>query len=293
MRPVVRTDAAPSVVERVSLILSAFRPADTALGTSELSRRTGLPKSTVHRLVHELERYGLLEAHGTSVRLGLRLFEIGQRVHPQADLRELATPLMADLREATRNTVHLAVLDRLEVVYLQILTGPDAPKLPSRIGGRLPAHATGIGKAILAHSPTSTVEALLRKELPQLSRHTICLPERLRLELSRVRAAGVAYDREESCPGVICVAVPILGPGSQAVGAVSVSGWCNRLRPERVAPLVRATADALSRAIRAHPSGVPEQRQGPGAAAATWAPGRSRTPPPSGRTAPSTTPRAG
>lgn len=275
-------------MERVSLILSAFRSADDALGTSELSRRTGLPKSTVHRLVHELERYGLLEAHGTSVRLGLRLFEIGQRVHRQSDLRELATPLMADLREATRNTVHLAVLDRLEVVYIQILTGPDAPKLPSRIGGRLPAHATGIGKAILAFSPTSTVESLLRKELPQLSRHTISVPGRLRLELDRVRDAGVAYDREESCPGVICVASAILGPGSLAIGAISVSGWCNRLRPERVAPLVRSTAHALSRGLRARSVDEPGQH-----AAAMWAREWPRTPPPSGRTASSMTPHAG
>ena len=237
------------MVERVSLILGAFRSADHALGTSELSRRTGLPKSTVHRLVHELERFGLLESHGTSVRLGLRLFEIGQQVHRQADLRELATPFMADLREATRNTVHLAVLDGLEVVYVQILTGPDAPMLPSRTGGRLPAHATGIGKAILAFSPTSVVDLLLHRQLPRLSRHTICLPGRLRTELDRVRTEGVAYEREESCPGVACVACPILGPRSLAVGAISISGWANRLRPERVAPVLRSTARALSRSL--------------------------------------------
>lgn len=239
------------MVERVSLILGAFRQMDHALGTSELARRTGLPKSTVHRLVHELERYGLLEPHGTAVRLGLRLFEIGQLVHRQADLSEAATPFMADLREATRNTVHLAVLDGLEVVYIQILTGPDAPMLPSRTGGRLPAHATGVGKAILAFSPTSTVDSLLRHRLPRLSRHTICLPGRLRAELDRVRTEGVAYDREESRPGVACVACPILGPRSLAIAAISVSGWVNRLRPERVAPVVRTTARALSRSLPA------------------------------------------
>ncbi|WP_199432374.1 IclR family transcriptional regulator [Qaidamihabitans albus] len=243
------TDDTASTAARVTALLTAFEPGDDALGVSELARRTALPKSSVHRLTAHLVRHGLLERDGTALRLGLRLFEIGQLAVRQRGLVDAARPYLADLREATRNTVHLAVLEGTEVVYLDVLRGPDAPTLPSRIGGRFPAHATAVGKAILAWSPEPVVDTVLAAGLPRISRRTITGPGLLRRQLAKVRADGLAYDREESGVGVVCAASPLRGTDGTARAAISISGWTNRMRVERVAPAVRTAALALSRTL--------------------------------------------
>ena len=248
MTPVTSEDALPF---RIAAVLGAFRAGDDAVGAAELARRTGLPKSTVHRIMGDLVRAGLLERHDRKVSLGLALFEIGQRVPRQRVLRDAAIPFMSDLREATRQTVHLAVLDGREVVYVEKLTTPGGPPLPSAVGGRFPATATGVGKAILAFSPSAIVEPLLSELLPRLTERTIAAPGLLSRELRRIHRDGVAYDREESGPGVTCVASPVLGPGGHAIAALSLSGWSTQMRPARYAPAVRTAALALTRAL--HP----------------------------------------
>jgi IclR family acetate operon transcriptional repressor len=241
------------VAARIATVLGAFRPGDNTLGVSELARRTGLAKTTVHRLAGHLAEAGLLEREGTSLRLGLRLFEIGQLAVRRRGLVDAARPYLADLREATRNTVHLAVLEGTEVVYLDVLRGPDAPDLPSRIGGRFPAHATGVGKAILAYSPESVVAQVIEAGLPRVSSRTITAPGLLRRQLTRIHEDGIAFEREESGVGVVCAASPLVAPGGHAVAAVSISGWATRMRTERVAPAVRTVALALSRTLRKDP----------------------------------------
>ncbi|MGH3632465.1 MAG: IclR family transcriptional regulator [Sciscionella sp.] len=245
------TGRAPSVLDRVMAVLTAFDGSSGPLGTSELARRSGLAKSTVHRLIGELVAHGLLERRGDGVVPGLRLFELGERVPRQYDLRAAALPYMADLRAATRQTVHLAVLDGTEVVYLEILRSRDAPPLPSRVGGRLPAHATGVGKAILAFSPQPVVDAVLRGELPRVSERTIAGAGLLQRELKSVHSQGIAYDHEESRAGLVCAASPIIAANGAVAGALSVSGWSGRLNVRRMAPAVRTAALALSRDLRA------------------------------------------
>lgn len=239
----------PSTTARIVALLTAFRPGDDALGVSELARRTALPKSSVHRLVGHLTEHGLLERDGTSARLGLKLFEIGQLATRQRGLVDAARPHLADLREATRNTVHLATLEGTEVVYLDILRGPDAPRLPSRVGGRFPAHATGVGKAILAWSDDAAVDRVVATGLPRVGPRTLTSPALLRRHLAKVRADGVAFEREESGVGVVCVACPMLDGSGRPVAAISISGWSNRLRTDRLAPAVRTTALTLSRTL--------------------------------------------
>jgi DNA-binding IclR family transcriptional regulator len=238
-----------SYLHRVVAVLGAFGADDSAVGAAELARRTGLPKSTVHRITIALAEEGLLERHGPEVRLGLRLFEIGQRVHRQRVLRDAALPYMSDLREATRETIHLAVLEGNEVVYVEILGSPGGPALPSRVGGRLPAHATGVGKAILAYSPPQVARAVLDGELARVSERSVVAPGLLAKELARIRRGGVAYDHEESGRGILCAASPVLGPDGDVLGALSVSGWVNRMRTAGVAPAVHTAALALSRAL--------------------------------------------
>jgi DNA-binding IclR family transcriptional regulator len=232
-------------------VLDACDDGPGPLGTSELARRTGLAKSTVHRLVGELTAHGMLERRGDGVVLGLRLFELGERVPRQFDLRKAALPYMADLRAGTRQTVHLAVLDGTEVVYVEILRSRDAPPLPSWVGGRLPAHATGVGKAILAFSPPETLEAMLHGGLPRLSERTITGPGILQRALRSVHAHGIAYDHEEARAGLVCAASPITADDGTIAGALSVSGWAGKLNVRRMAPAVHTAALALSRDLGA------------------------------------------
>jgi DNA-binding IclR family transcriptional regulator len=194
-----------------------------------------------------LTRHGLLERRGDGFVLGLRLFELGELVPRQLDLREAALPYMADLRAATRQTVHLAVLDRTDVVYVEILRSHDAPPLPSRVGGRLPAHATAVGKAILAFSGSDVIEAVLRGGLTRLAERTITSPSLLQRTLRSARAHGIAYDYEESQAGLVCAASPLTAASGAVVGALSVSGWAGRLNVRRIGPAVRTAALALSR----------------------------------------------
>jgi DNA-binding IclR family transcriptional regulator len=245
----VATATDETYLHRVVAVLGAFRAEEDAVSPAELARRIGLPKSTVHRIAAALVSEGLLERHATQVRLGVRLFEIGQRVPRQRVLRDAARPYLQDLRAATQQTVHLGILEGDQVVYVDILASPAAPPLPSRVGGRLPAHVTGVGKAMLAFSPPDTVSAVLEGELTRLSERSVVAPGLLARELAAIRKAGVAYDREESGPGIVCAASPVLGADGEVLGALSVSGWTSRMRLDHVAPAVRTAALSLSRAL--------------------------------------------
>jgi DNA-binding IclR family transcriptional regulator len=246
-----------TVLERGFSLLAAFDPDHPELGISELARRTGLAKSTVHRLAGELVRLRLLEPAGPRLRLGMRLFEIGQLVPRQRTLRDAALPFMEDLREATRNSVHLAVLEGVEVVYVEILRSRGSRSLPSRVGGRLPAHATGVGKAILAFSRPEVVTARIDAGLFRLSPHTIVVPGALTRELRTIREEGVSYDRQESEVGIVCAAAPVFGPDGAVAAALSVTGRAERLDARRMAPAVRTAALALSRALATSPPTPP------------------------------------
>ncbi len=237
------------MLSRAFALLTCFTEADGDLSLAELSRRTGIPKATVHRLVSQLAHWGAVEQTPAGVRLGMRLFELGQLAPRQRDLREAARPHMEDLRQATADTVHLAVLDGSDVVYLEKLTGRRGPPLPSRVGGRMPAHCTGVGKSLLAFSPDATVAEVVASGLVRRTPRTITIPAVLLRELADIRRSGLAFDREESTPGVVCVACPVLGRTGDVVAAVSISGWSNRLDPGRVASAVRTATLAISRQL--------------------------------------------
>jgi IclR family acetate operon transcriptional repressor len=249
----VRNGVKPSMLGRALALLSEFRPGEREVGLAELARRSGVAKPTAHRLLAELESWMLVERTGRGYRLGLRLFELGQVVPRQRDLQETATPFLADLYEATRETVHLAVPDGAEVVYVQKLSAPGAPDIPSRLGGRMPAHCTGVGKALLAFGPPERLAAVLAAGLTRRTPRTVVLPGMLGTQLATIRRRGLAEEHEESGPGIACVAAPVMDSSGVAIAAISITGWSNRLDTRRVAPAVRTAALALSRALGGAP----------------------------------------
>jgi len=249
MRSTERNDAT-SVLGRALSVLRAFDEASPLLTLAEICRRSALPKSTVHRLLTEMTQERVLERDDDGrYRLGLRLFELGELVPQHRSLSDAALPIMEDLWEATHQRIHLAVLDGVDVVYVEILGSAGKP-IASRTGGRLPAHATGVGKAILAYSPTAVVKARVDAGLPRLTPRTISTPGTLLRELQEVRTEGLAYDREESHLGISCVAAPVFGHDRRIRAGLSVTGPTGRIDPSRLGPAVRTAALSMSRELR-------------------------------------------
>ncbi|RJL31395.1 IclR family transcriptional regulator [Bailinhaonella thermotolerans] len=237
-----------SVIGKAWLVVEAFRPTGGPCRLTDLVRRSGLPKTTVHRLTGELVEAGVIERGEDGFHLGRKLFELGSMVPVQRDLRETALPHMHDLFEATHETIHLGVRDGLDVVYVEKIRAHTAIDLPSRIGGRLPLSATGVGKALLAFSPQEVMDEVLSRPLRRLSPHSITDPRRFAEVIGQIQASGLAYDQEEAQPGVSCIAAPVLVSGL-AVAALSVAVPTSRFTPARLAPAVKTAALGLSRSL--------------------------------------------
>ncbi|NYI92245.1 DNA-binding IclR family transcriptional regulator [Amycolatopsis endophytica] len=240
-------DTPASMIARVSRVFESFRPPDDALGVREIARRTGLASSTVSRIVRELVEHRFLEPAGRGFRIGLRFFELGEQAARPHQLRQMAMANMSDLRSATRQTVHLAVLDGTEVVYVIKLRSRTAPPLGSRVGGRMPAHATGVGKALLAFAGPGVVDRVIEAGLPRLGPGTITDGTRLRDELAAIREAGIAYETEESGPDVVCVAAPVTAREGRPIAGLSISTRRGEVDTATLGPAVRTAALALGR----------------------------------------------
>jgi IclR family transcriptional regulator, acetate operon repressor len=245
-------DGAEGPLRRAFRLLAAFSAAHPELTLGELVDATGIPRSTTHRMARQLELVGALERTARGWRVGVRLFELGQLVANQRGLRERALPYMNDLHGATQQTIHLAVLDGNEVLYVELISGHVKVRTPSRRGGRMPAHCTAVGKVLLAFEAGETprLDAPLERRTPR----TIVEPQRLRQILHQVRRTALAYDHEEALDGLCCVAAPVFGPRRRLVAALSVSMSAEGpVTPERAAPVLRMAASALSRELASAP----------------------------------------
>jgi DNA-binding IclR family transcriptional regulator len=237
--------ATPSaVLDRVSLVLEAF-DGPGRLSLAQVVRRTGLPRSSAHRMLERLVQLRWLRRQGRDYELGMRLVELGSLALHQDRLHRAALPALHDLHRATGLVVHLAVLDGTEVVYLEKIAGGYGAAIPTRIGGRQPAHCTAVGKALLAFSDPSRLDDF-GVDLPtRKTRYSICTRTQLAGELKTVRARGFACERAESVPGFGCLAAPIgdIGRAAEPIAAVSVCGPLDRMMfDHRLAGPVRTTA---------------------------------------------------
>ncbi len=231
-----------SVLGRVDCIIGAFDRADSSLTLHELTERTGLPKSTVHRMVDQLVGIGWIERDVSGFRIGMRLFEIGGLASRRSRLSDLASSHLHALSVSTGLAVQMAILDGTDVVYLDRIPMPGF-RLPTRQGGRQPAYCTALGKAMLAFDDDAAA-AVLNQELPGRTSRTLTESRDLEMELERIAETGLAFDHQESYEGLACVAAPIRSSG-RAIGAVSVTGPVARIDLHGVAPLVRTTAAAI------------------------------------------------
>lgn len=233
----------PSMVERMTLIMDAFQGRTARLTLEDVTRSTRLPRSTAHRILDQLVRLQWIEHTSFGYRLGQRALGLGGRNGGHGELREAAAPLLHELQIKTGMVVHLAVLDGIDVYYLDKVGGRFAASVPSRVGGRSRAHATALGKAMLAWLEPEQVDAQLGNAIGRLTEYTIGDMNILHQELHRIRQRrGLTFERGECFPQIACVAAAVRGPEGP-VAAISLVGD-QRAALEKVAPLV---ADAVRR----------------------------------------------
>ena len=247
--PTTERGALPSsMVERMTLIMDEFIGTFTRLTLEDVARRTCLPRSTAHRILDQLVRLRWLEHTPLGYSLGQRALGLGGPDRGHGEIREAAAPLLHDLHIKTGAVVHLAVLDGADVYYLDKVGGRFATSVPSRVGGRAPAHSTALGKAMLALLEPEEVDTRIGADISRLTNRTIGETSILHQELHRIRQRrGLAFERGECFPDIACVAAAVRGPEG-AVASISLVGDA-RTPLEKTAPLVVDAARQSSRAL--------------------------------------------
>lgn len=239
-----------SMVERMTAIMDAFDHVGLHLTLEEVADRTGLPRSTTHRILDQLVQLRWVARTERGYGLGPRAVGLGRPASdPGVELRHAAAPRLHALQVRTNLVVHLSCLDGTDIVYLDKLGGRAAASVPSRVGARAPAHSTAGGKAMLAQLPWERTRELLAGRLRRRTPNTIGDLTLLRQELGRIRQRnGLAFEEGEAAPGVACVAAAIRdreGP----VAAISLCGGVGMPALERLAPLVLHAARETSHAL--------------------------------------------
>lgn len=216
-------------IERVSIILDVLSEYPQGLRLGILSDKAGLNKGTAHRLLSSLVflDYVRQDAETKRYSLGFKLVELGNRLLSQIDLRTEARPFLMELAERTKETVHLVILDRLEVLYIDKVEAgvqPTGLRMVSMLGSRIPAHCCAVGKVLLAALPEEKVKEMAKKRgLPKRTKNTITNPAKLIEHLKLVNQKGYALDVEENEIGVKCVGAPVLDQQGEVTAAISVS----------------------------------------------------------------------
>jgi DNA-binding IclR family transcriptional regulator len=242
--------AGRSVTLRALSILDAFDPVHRRLNLTEIARRSELPLTTVHRHVRELVDWHALERREDgSYQIGARLWHLGLLSPMHAELRELALPYLQDLCAATGDTVHIAVREGTEALYVERLCGARSVRVVSRPGATLPLHATGVGKVLLAWAPPEVQHCVLIR-LNRITPFTMVDSARLAAQLAEVRRTGTAWTREEMALGASSIAVGVAGMGGDIVAAVGLVVHSTRTNIWNGLPALRAAASAIGTNLR-------------------------------------------
>jgi DNA-binding IclR family transcriptional regulator len=243
------------VLDRAISILNLLADTRQGAGLGDIADGIGVPKSTAHRIVMNLEAERMVERDPISgrYRLGLRLFELGSLAVARFNIRDRAVQYLEALVRETDETAHLCVLEGGEVLYLDKLESSRTVRLTSRIGLRNPAHCTGVGKAIMAYLNDSEVEEIVqRRGLTRFTSKTITTLAELRLELEKVRELGYAVDDEEHEEDVRCVAAVVRDHEGRPAAAISVAAPSFRMPVEKLPVFAKAickAAEQLSREL--------------------------------------------
>jgi IclR family transcriptional regulator, KDG regulon repressor len=241
-------------VERALDVLLCFSGQTPELTMTQISEKVGIHKSTTHRFLATLEkkRFVQRDPKTGAYRLGIRLLQMAYLTLEQNDLRRIAAPSLRLLLEEHQETVHLSVLDGMDVVFVDVLESRQRVKLAAAIGQRLAACATASGKSMLAFMPEEAVQRMLKHGLLRHTQRTLCSPEAFLEDLSRVRERGFAFDEQELEDGINAVAAPVFDQHGYPMAAVAIAGPAYRLTHERmvaIGPAVLAATRGISQEV--------------------------------------------
>ena len=241
------------VLEKALNILELFDEKGKELTVTEISESLDLNKPSSFRILSNLEDFGYLDKDPKTARycLGPKLYLLGSLAEPHAKIKKVARPFLKKLNEQCHETVHLAVLHQGEALYLDKIEGKRTIRVITRVGARLPAYCSGVGKVLLsALSEKVLVNALLEKGLSRFTKNTITDLDVLKQELDKCRKRGYAIDNEEIEEGLKCVAAPLYEKG-EIVAAISISAHKERFNKEisTYRSLVKKAAKGISDAL--------------------------------------------
>ncbi len=234
-------------VDRAVQILNSFSEQKSEWRLTELAQALQLNKSTVHGIINTLKYHGLIDQdENTQVyRLGPALMYYGELVTEKLDIIALAKPIMEDLRDKVEETVHLATLNDLDVVYIEKIESSHSMRIATTRGSRNPSYCTGVGKALLAFAGEAKLKRVIGRGLEPRTPETITDPLLLKQNIEEIKLKGYAEDRSEAEIGLNCLAMPIHDHSGKAPYALSISGPAVRMTSERYPLLRQALADAV------------------------------------------------
>ena len=235
-------------LDRAAAIFDSFDEVHRELTLAALVRRSGLPRSTVHRTADRMIKLGWLDKPGDRYRVGRRIFELSGLVAVRRELREAALPFMQDLYAAAQTAVQLGVLEGANILIVEKISGHRRMPMLSQVGSTIPAHCSGLGRVILSHSDEETIDSVLRAGLSARTSRTITSEAEWRAELAAVRTRGWAADREEGNLAINCIAAPVFDWTGTIAAAISVTGPASLINPDRLATAVQLAAAAATRA---------------------------------------------
>ncbi|BAL78032.1 IclR family transcriptional regulator [Bradyrhizobium cosmicum] len=248
-------DGGVQSVDRALSILETLAEDDEGYRLSDLAVRTGLSASTVHRLLATLEsrRFVQFDRAESKWHVGVRSFTVGASFARRRNFSAQAIPYLRKLRDLTRETANLAMVDDEFIIMLTRMESREIMRSLTQVGGRVAMVTSGVGKAVLATYSDEDVGAVIRHHgMPRLTEKSIVRPSDLFKELERIRKQGYALDDEEACMGLRCIAAVVYNDCAEPLAAISVSGMSSRMTEDRlpeIGQIVREVAGELTVAL--------------------------------------------
>jgi len=242
-----------SLKKAIEILEALAEESENGMGITQLSRELNLPKSTIHQILSTFKNARLVEQDPANkkYRLGLRIFELGNIVQSQLELRKIAQPYLHNLSKKTNETTYLSVLEQNKIVYIDYVESMARLRAHPVFGIRVPLHCTSLGKAIMASLPERKIDEIIQNEgLERFTENTITDPHMLKRELGKIRKKGYAIDDVEHEEGIRCVGAPIRNHRGEVFAAISISGPSQRFDSPRIqamAKLVIEAAEEISR----------------------------------------------
>jgi Transcriptional regulator len=237
------------MIARVARVLRAFDAEHDSLTLTDVASRTSLPMASAHRIVHGLVAERLLDRRGARYCIGTGLWERGELAGISMHFREATLPYLLMLYEATRENVHLAIRDGYDALYVARLVGPHSVPTISRMGGRLPLHTTGVGRALLAYQSAAFLDQFFARPLEKPTKYSLGTEPAVRAELERTRQTGYSVTNQEMTLGNTSLAVPIFVGDGAPYAAVGLVTHLARFDPRRSVPLLKDAANGIAKAI--------------------------------------------